>query len=479
VYVAVRSLSTIVLSIVLAGWSPSTLGAQTSDHASPQPRANALVTPAWLEPYREPASRLVGAAMLDSFAWRRLATLTDGIGNRLSGTPELSRAIEWALAEMKRDGLENVHAEPVMVPHWVRGQESAEIVEPAHHQIVMLGLGDSVGTAGGPLQAEALVVRSFQEMESAASRVKGRIVVFNVPFTGYDETRPYRSDGPSRAAQLGAVAVMVRSVGPAGLRLPHTGGLTYAANVTQIPGAAIASEDADRLQRMADRGDRIVLRLRMDAHFEADAPSANVVGELRGREKPDEFVVIGGHIDSWDVGAGASDDGGGIVATWEAVRLMKVLGLRPRRTIRVVLWTNEENGGRGGRAYRDAHASELSRHVMMLEADSGLFTPVSFAVTANNVARRTVEAIASLLANIDASTVTAGGGGSDIGPSVTAAAIPALSYEGTGDYFLLHHTPADTVDKIAPVDVSRAAAAIAVMSYVIADLPQRLGQGAE
>ena len=453
--------------------------AQTPAQARPQPAAKAQAPPAWLDPYREPASRLIGAAMVDNFAWRRLATLTDGIGHRLSGTPELTRAIDWALAEMKRDGLENVHAEPVMVPHWVRGRESAEIVEPAHHQVAMLGLGDSVGTPNGGVQAEALVVRSFQEMDAASARARGRIVVFNVPFTNYDQTRPYRSEGPSRAARLGAVAVLVRSVGPAGLRLPHTGGLDYAPDGAKIPAAAISSEDADRLQRMTDRGERIVLRLQMEAHFDQDAPSANVIGELRGREKPDELVVIGGHIDSWDVGAGASDDGGGIVATWEALRLIKTLGLRPRRTIRVVLWTNEENGGRGGLAYRDAHLAELPKHVMMLEADSGLFTPVSFALTANTAAGDTVRAIASLLANIDADIVTQGGGGSDIDPSVTAAAIPALSYEGTGDYFLLHHTAADTVDKIAPVDVSRAAAAIAVMSYIVADLPQRLGVGAE
>jgi carboxypeptidase Q len=435
--------------------------------------------PAWLDAYREPAARLIGAAMVDTFAWRRLATLTDGIGNRLSGTPELSRAIEWAVAEMKRDGLENVHTEPVMVPRWVRGRESAEIVQPARHQIAMLGLGDSVATPPEGIEAEVLVVRNFQELEAAASRARGRIIVFNVPFTTYDQTRPYRTDGASRAAALGAAAVLVRSIGPAGLRLPHTGGLSYAEGVPKIPAAAIASEDADRLQRLAESGQRTVVRLAMEAHFDADAESANVVAELRGRERPDEFVVIGGHIDSWDVGAGASDDGGGLVATWEALRLMKTLGLRPRRTVRVVLWTNEENGARGARAYRDAHAAELPRHVMMLEADSGLFTPVAFAVTGNARTRDTVTRIASLLANIDADTVTSGGGGTDIAPSVAAANIPALSYEGTGDYFLLHHTPADTVDKIRPVDVSRAAAAIAVMSYVIADMPVRLGAGAE
>lgn len=417
--------------------------------------------------------------MVDRFAWNRLATLTDSIGNRLSGSPELTRAIEWAVTEMKRDGLENVHTEPVMVPRWVRGRESAEIVQPAHHQIVMLGLGDSVGTPAGGIQAEAVVVRSFQELEANSSRVKGRIVVFNVPFTTYDQTRPYRSDGPSRAARFGAVASLVRAVGPSGLRLPHTGGLGYAADAPKIPAAAIASEDADRLQRMADRDERIVIRLNMEAHFEADAPSANVVGEITGRERPEEVVVIGGHIDSWDVGAGASDDGGGIVATWDALRLMKKLGLRPRRTVRVVLWTNEENGGRGGVAYRDAHRAELAQHVMMLEADSGLFRPVTFGVTANAVARDTIRAIASLLVNIEANTVVSGGGGSDIGPSVAAGGMPAVSYDGAGDYFLLHHTPADTVDKIDPVDVSRAAAAIAVVTYVVADLPQRLGVGAE
>ena len=468
---SLRPIALLTLCAALAG------AATVPSHAQAPARVDS--TPRWLDAYREPASRLLGAAMVDTFAWRRLATLTDTIGNRLSGTPELARAIEWATAEMKRDGLENVHTEPVMVPHWVRGHESAEIVEPARHQIAMLGLGDSVGTPAAGVQAEALVVRSYQELEAATARVRGRIVVFNVPFTTYDQTRPYRSDGPSRAAQLGAVASLVRAVGPAGLRLPHTGGLNYSANAPKIPAAAISSEDADRLQRMSDRGERIVLRLQMDAHFDADAPSFNVVAELRGREKPEEVVVIGGHIDSWDVGAGASDDGGGIVAAWEAVRLMKNLGLRPRRTVRVVLWTNEENGGRGGQAYRDAHRAELSRHVMMLEADSGLFRPVSFAVTANDTATATVRAVASRLANIDAQTVTPGGGGSDIGPSVAAASIPAVSYEGTGDYFLLHHTNADTVDKIAPVDVSRAAAAIAVVTYVIADLPQRLGVGAE
>src|SRR3954470_24450717 len=298
----------------------------------------------WLDVYRDPASRLIGEAVSTTFAWARLAVLTDTIGNRLSGTPALDHAIQWAAAEMKKDGLENVHTERVMVPKWVRGSESVEIVEPARHTMAMLGLGDSVGTTGDGIQAEVLVVHTFDELDAKAATARGRIVLFNVPFTSYGETVRFRSMGPSRAAHHGAVGMLIRAVGPAGLRTPHTGALQYSSDVRKIPAAAISSEDADRLQRMSDRGNRVVVRLKMEAHFEADAESANVVGEIRGRERPDEVVVVSGHLDSWDVGAGATDDGGGCVVTWEALRIMKKLNLRPRRTVRVVLWTNEENG---------------------------------------------------------------------------------------------------------------------------------------
>jgi carboxypeptidase Q len=433
----------------------------------------------WLDQYREPASRLIGEAVGSTFAWQRLAVLTDSIGHRLSGTPALDRAIAWALDEMKRDGLENVHTESVMVPKWVRGAESAEVVEPARHPMVMLGLGDSVGTgpAAEGIQAEVVVVRSFEELETNADRARGRIVLFNVAFTSYGETVRYRSQGPSRAARHGAVAALVRAVGPPGLRTPHTGALQYAADVPKIPAAAIATEDADRLQRMADRGSRVVVRLKMEAHFEADATSANVVGELRGREKPEEIVVVSGHLDSWDVGAGATDDGGGCIVTWEALRIMKKLNLRPRRTVRVVLWTNEENGGRGGLAYRDRHRAELGNHVLMMESDGGVFRPLGFGFSGNDTAREKVKAIATLLTGIAADQVSLGGGGADIGPSIQEAHIPGMSLEVDGSkYFLIHHTPADTIDKIDPIEMAKCAAAVAVMAYVVADLPQRIGE---
>ena len=445
---------------------------------APTPTLTAqTATPAWLEPYRDPAARLIGEAVSSTFAWQRLSVLTDTIGNRLSGTPALDRAIQWAVTEMKKDGLDNVHTEKVMVPRWVRGSESAEIVEPARHPIVMLGLGDSVGTPADGIQADILVVRTFEELDAKAASARGKIVLFNVPFTNYGETVRFRSAGPSRAARAGAVAMLVRAVGLNGLRRPHTGALQYAADAPKIPAAAVTSEDADRLQRMADRGDRIVVRLKMEAHFDADVESANVVGEVRGRERPDEVVVVSGHLDSWDVGAGATDDGGGCVATWEALRIMKKLNLRPRRTVRVVLWTNEENGGRGGLAYRDQHRAELSQHVLMLESDGGVFRPLGFGFSGNDTARETVKAIATLLSGIAADQVSAGGGGADIGPSLQEGHIPGMSLEVDGSkYFLIHHTPADTIDKIDPVEMAKCAAAVAVMAYVVADLPGRLGQ---
>jgi carboxypeptidase Q len=435
-----------------------------------------LAQSSWIEAYRDPAGRLIGEALSDRFAWERLALLGDTFGHRLSGSKALEDTIRWAAEEMKKDGLENVRLEPVKVPHWVRGQESAEIVAPRRHTIVMLGLGNSVGTPPAGVEAEVLVVRTFQELTVAGDRVKGRIVLFNAPFTNYGETVQYRAAGPSRAASLGAVALQVRSVGPAGLRTPHTGALRYAEGLPQIPAAGISTEDADRLQRMQDRGTVARVRLKMEAKFLPDADSANVIGEIRGREHPEEIVLVGGHIDSWDVGTGSTDDGGGCVVTWEALRLIKKLGLRPRRTVRVVLFTNEENGLAGGNGYLERHKAQLPNHVMMLESDGGVFRPTGVGFTGSNAARRTIVEIATLLRGIQADRVGASGGGADIGPSVQTGGIPSMSLEVDGDYFLIHHTPADTIDKIDPMDMSRASAVIAVMAYVIADMPERLAR---
>jgi len=428
----------------------------------------------WLEAYREPARRIVDESRASSFAWERLAELGDTFGNRLSGSENFDAAARWTADQMRRDGLENVRLDPVKVPHWVRGAESLEIVDPGRHRLVMLGLGNSIGTPSDGIQADLLVVRSFQELDASGDRARGRIILFNVPFTTYGDTVVYRSDGPSRAAAKGAVAALVRAVGPPGLRTPHTGSLRYADNQPQIPAAAVSTEDADRLQRMHNRGTRVRLRLRMEATFLPDADSFNLIGEIRGRELPDEIVVVSGHFDSWDVGTGSTDDGGGCVVSWEALRLMKKLGLRPRRTVRVVLFTNEENGLRGGTDYRERYRHQLANHVLMFESDSGVFKPTGFGFSGTDSARKTIQEIAALLQPIGADTIGAVGGGADIGPSVQAAGIPALSLDVEGNYFLIHHTEADTVDKIDPQDMSTAAAAIGVMAYVVADMPQRL-----
>jgi carboxypeptidase Q len=435
----------------------------------------ATASPSWLEPHREAAARLIGGALSDGAAWRRLAELTDTFGHRLSGSQSLEDAIDWVAGRMQQDGLENVHTEPVMVPRWVRGAESLEIVQPYATALPMLGLGNSIGTPQGGIEADVLLVSGFDELEARRADATGRIVLFNAPFVDYGSTVIYRTTGPSRAAGYGAVAALVRSVGLDGLRTPHTGMLSYRQELPRIPAAAIAVEDALRLERMASRG-RVRVRLRMDARMLDDAESRNVVAEVRGREKPDEVVVVGGHIDSWDVGTGAIDDGGGCVVMWEAARLMKAMDIRPRRTVRVVLFTNEENGLRGGLAYRDRHREELHGHVLMLESDSGVFRPRGFGFTGSPQARSAIESIASLLTGIEAGRIGPSGGGADIGPSVQAAQIPAMSLEVDGSrYFAYHHTMADTVDKLDPLDMARCVAAVGVMAYVVADLPQRLG----
>ncbi|MGQ0560319.1 MAG: M28 family metallopeptidase, partial [Gemmatimonadota bacterium] len=414
----------------------------------------------------------------DSSAYNRIAELTDRFGPRLSGSENLERAIDWMIVQMRRDGLENARGEPVMVPHWVRGRESIEMVAPRAARIAMLGLGGSIGTPPEGITAEVLVVSSFDELARRAAEARGRIVLFNVPFTSYGQTVQYRLNGAIAAARAGAVASMIRSVASYSLRTPHTGTMDYDSAVARIPHAAISVEDAMMLQRLTDIGERVVVRIKMEAHTLPDAQSRNVLAELRGREKPDEIVVMGGHIDSWDVGTGAVDDAGGVVVAWEAVRLIKQLGLRPRRTIRVVGWTNEENGLRGGNAYRDTHRAEIDRHVLAIESDGGVFKPLGFGFSGSDSAYAIVQQIGKLLERIGASRITRGGGGADIGP-IMALGVPGMGLNTVSDrYFWFHHSEADMVDKLDPHDVALCVATMAIMAYVAADLPEPLPRAA-
>jgi len=429
----------------------------------------------WINAYRDTAARLIKAATADDFAWQRLAEFTDTYGNRLSGSENLTRAIAWAAEAMKKDGLENVHTEKVMVPKWTRGRESAEIIDPPRHTLSILGLGGTIATPPNGLEAEVLVVESFNELRTRAADAKGRIVLFNAPFTNYADTVTYRTGSARAAAQAGAVGVLIRSVGPVGLRTPHTGSVQYQSDLPPIPAAAITGEDANRIARLNARGRKVRIHLSLEGHNEPDAESANVVAEIRGRERPDEVVVLGGHIDSWDVGAGASDDGVGCVITWEALRLMKKIGVWPRRTVRLVLWTNEENGTRGAAAYAEKYASTAMNHVFALEADSGVFEPARFGFSGSLAARNVIRDITSLLAPLNLAETISGGGGADIDPIAQAGRAPTMAYMGDPTrYFTIHHSPADTVERIAPEEVSRGAAAIAVVTYVIAEMPDRL-----
>jgi carboxypeptidase Q len=448
---------------------PAAGGAEAPKPPPPPPRVK-------IEQYRERAARIIGAALTDETAYRRLAYLTDRIGHRLSGSSALERAVEWAVSEMRRDRLDNVRAEKVMVPRWVRGEESLELVAPSQLKLSLLGLGNSEGTPPEGVTAEAVVVRSFDELEALGEQARGKVVVYNVPFTTYGETVAYRGAGASRAARHGAVAALVRSVTPVSLQTPHTGSLRYAEGTARIPAAAITVEAAELLQRMHDRGERPRVRLRMQARFLPDAESANVVAEIKGRERPEEVVLVGGHLDSWDVGQGAHDDGGGCVAAWEAVRLLKELNLRPRRTVRVVLFTNEENGLRGGTGYRDAHKAEVANHVLAIESDSGVYRPTGFGLSqrATPQARADVEEIARLLAGVRADRVDADGGGADISPIVAEGVLGASLNVDGAHYFDIHHTQADTLDKVDPQELAACVAALAVMAYVVADMPDRL-----
>lgn len=430
--------------------------------------------------YRETANKLIDASLADNAGMEKLSYLCDRIGHRLSGSAALEKAIAWAAAQMKADGLTNVETPRVKVPHWVRGNESAWLTEPVSRPLHILGLGGSVATPRRGITAQVVPVGSFEELEKKGrAAVEGKIVLFNVPFAGYNRTVVYRTAGPSRAARLGAVAALVRSVTPVSLETPHTGSLEYADGIVKIPAAAVTIEDALLIQRLVDAGNAVTVHLEMEAHMLPDADSANVIGEIPGRERPDEVVVIGGHIDSWDVGSGAQDDGSGIITALEAAHIVHQLGLVPRRTLRVVFWTNEENGGAGGEAYRKWAGATVRNHVAAIEMDGGAEKPTGFGLSATGdlegmLAR--VREIGALLDRIDAGSIQPGGGGADIGP-IMMDGVPGLALRTTGThYFDWHHTRADTTDKVNLQDLRANIASMAVMAYVLADMPTPLRQ---
>lgn len=408
---------------------------------------------------------LIAQATSDSILASRLADFVDHYPRRLSGSPMLERGLDWIVSALQRDGWQ-VRQQPVMVPRWERGSEQLRMLSPVDRVMPMLGLGGSVGTTA-PIRAGVLVVKSFDELRARAAESAGKIVVFNVAFTSYGPTVQYRSRGAVEAAKAGAIASLVRSVGPYGIQTPHTGGMGYDSVVPRIPHAAITMEDAMMLQRFQDRGEAVELELAMGARWYPDAPSRNIVIEIPGTQLPNEIVVMGGHIDSWDVGQGAMDDAGGCFAAWRALHAIRALGLKPRRTIRVVFWTNEENGLRGGNAYEEQTRGE--QHVLAVESDEGTFAPRGFSTNATGELYAQLQRIVALLEPIGAGTLEPGGGGADIGP-LERKGVPVMSLRVDGSrYFWYHHTEGDTFDKLDAAELNQCAAALAVLTWCAAN----------
>lgn len=436
-----------------------------------EPATTAKLLP---DKYTDVANKLIKEATSSRFAYDRLAELCDTFGPRFSGSTNLEAAIDWTLAEMKKDGFQNVRGEEVMVPHWVRGAESVEMLEPRVQNLPMLSLGGSIGTPPEGIAASVLLVKTFDELKDRAAEAQGRIVLFNTPFTEYRETVKIRYQGADEASRAGAVASLIRSVGPFSMQTPHTGGMSYDASLKKIPHAAITIEDAEMLQRMQDRGVTPRLRIKMEAQTLPDALSRNVVAEIPGAEHPEQVVIVSGHIDSWDVGTGAMDDGGGCLAAWEAARIMLKLGLKPRRTIRIVLWTNEENGMRGARTYRETHAAALKNHLLAIESDSGVFEPSGFGVVCSEKAMPYLKEIGQLLTPIRPAEIKEGCHGADV-MKLLERGVPAMHLEvARPKYFWFHHTEADTIDKLDLREFQECIAYMAVMAYVVADMPKSL-----
>jgi len=407
--------------------------------------------------------------------------LTDEVGPRLAGSPGDRAAVAWGLALFRELGFANVRAEEVPVTAWERGVETAEVVSPFPQKLVVTALGGSVGTPAEGVTAAVVGMETLEALEEAVKAdpdaVRGKVVFFSRRMgrsgegPGYGAVVPIRSSGAAKAGPHGALAVLVRSVGTSRSRFAHTGSTSYAEGGPRIPAAALSNADADLLERLLARGP-LTLKLVLGCRALPPAVSANVIGEVTGRERPDELVVVSGHLDSWDLGTGAIDDGAGCAIAIEAARLVAASPRRPRRTIRGVLYANEESGLAGGTGYAARHAAELPKHAGAFEADSGTGAPTGFSWNAADSLEPALAAVAKLLEPLGAGALRKGGhGGADISP-MEPAGVPLFGLrQETGRYFDFHHTADDTYDKIEPASLDRAAAALAAVAYAVADVP--------
>ena len=428
------------------------------------------------EPPADAMDRILDEVRVDDHPVDRLRELCDVIGPRLSGSENMDRGIAWAVEYLRAYGLDDVREEPVMVPHWERGKESAEVIEPWPMPLAMSGLGGSVGTPPGGIEADVMVVTDFDELEARADEARGRIVLFNPPWQGYGPTVQYRVRGADAAARHGAVACLIRSVTHADRGAPHTGVMRYAGDDTipRIPAAAITVADAARLERQHRRGLPVRVRLEMGAQWHPDVQQANVVADLIGREKPDEIVLVSGHFDSWDVGCGAHDDGAACIMAMEVARQLVKMDLRPRRTVRVVLWIDEEMTQTGAKAYMAAHADEIDKHVVAIESDSGCFAPAGWSVRGRDEALAEVSRLAAELESLGAGSARPGWAGVDVRP-LNEAGVPGIGHRvHNEDYFLYHHSADDTFDKVDPEDLKANAAVLTALVWMLAEMEGEL-----
>ncbi len=447
-------------------------------------RMMSVGTGAWTTDQLANMERLRDAALTDPYALNELRHLTDNIGPRLSGSPQAQAAVDYVAAEMRALGAD-VQLEKTMVPHWVRGEETAALTAwpgqaPGTTQkIVLTALGGSVATPSEGITAPVIVVNSFGEAgKLPPGAAKGKILLFNEVFdkrlaaqgnglAAYGKAVAYRAGGPSVASKLGAAAVLVRSVGGADYRLPHTGATFYAPGIAKIPAAAVTAEDADLLANLAKQGP-VTMHLTLTPQTLPPAPSYNVIADWKGSEHPEQIVIVSGHLDSWDLGTGAIDDGAGIVVSMEAIQLLKQLGFHPKRTVRFVAWMDEEQGGSGAQTYAQDHAADMANHIGALESDLGADHPDGITYAGPAALDDYLRPVAQILDAIGASTLTHG---EEAGEDVSfLKGVPGFTpTQDSRFYFNYHHTAADTFDKVDPQHLGENAAVMAVVAYALAD----------
>src|SRR5256884_1355516 len=487
-----RAICLLLLSLFLCALR---VDAQQTPMASPNLNASPSPTPVVFSPQTlADLKRLEEAALNSDYAYKQVAHLANNIGPRLSGSAQAAKSVQYIASELKALGCE-VQLERVMVPHWIRGEETAALVqfpgqaENTTQKIVLCALGASVATPADGIIAEVITVRNFDELKALPrDKVAGKIVLFNYPFDkqmageghgdeAYGEAVVYRTDGPSAAARQGAVACLIRSVGGADYRLPHTGQTSYADDAPKIPAGAITAEDADLIVDLVRQGP-VKMKLVLTPQQLPDVESYNVIGEIKGSEHPEQVVIVSGHLDSWDLGTGAIDDGAGVAVSMEAANLIQKLHLKPKRTIRVIAWMNEENGLAGSKQYGKDYEKDWANHFAVMETDGGAGHPIGLNIKAKPEVKAMLKAVASILQDSGAGTLgLTENAGADISP-IEKAGVPAFApIQDSRFYFNYHHTPADTLDKIVPKELAENSAVVAVAAYALANMEPRTLSG--